>query len=318
MIILAFRSLEDTFIYKNLNRDNIVSNNIVKILKEGKIVEHKNLEEAFIIINKNFKFPLKYKVMEDFQKGELILIYSPSNVKLPSTMPFFLTKKSNSDIIAIILVDLHGSMNKEGSINIDVKKLYCIMESAYIAKLCFLNANAIQVSSTIMTYGSIIYANMFTRVLNKKYALNVDKNKFNKVIFLSSKFFLLNLLNRPDSDMIFNYCLKNCTEGNKFILNEINDMLKQDDFNNLSTFINILAKPEIGLNFKDLTIRNYLESFINMYDGSALLALESFPYFMYNILAVINGAYLNNQYILEDIVQSNGIKLYQYFVSLNN
>ena len=315
---MAFKSLEDTFIYKNLNKGDIISHNISKIFKEGLILEQRNLEEAFIIINKNFKFPLKYKVIEDFQKGGLVLMYSPPHVKLPTSMPFFLTRNSKDEIVAIILVDLYGSMNKETrNVNIDVKKLYCIMESAYIAKLCFLNANTINVSSTVMTYGSIIYANMFTRVLNKKYALNVDRNKFNKVIFLSSKFFLINILNRQDSEMIFNYCLKNCVEGNKFILNEVNDMFKDEYFTDLSSFINGLSIiPELGMNFKDLSVRNYLEAFINMYDGSALLALESFPYFMYNVLAVINGAYLNNQYILEDIVQTNGTKLYQYFLNL--
>jgi len=314
---LAFKSLEDTFVYKNLNKGDIISTNISKIFREGEILGQKNLEEAFIIINKNFKFPLKYKVMEDFQKGGLVLMYSPAHVKLPTSMPFFLTRNSKDEVVAIILVDLYGSMNKETrNVNIDVKKLYCIMESAYIAKLCFLNANTINVSSTVMSYGSIIYANMFTRVLNKKYALNVDRNKFNKVIFLSSKFFLINMLNKSDNEMIFNYCLKNCVEGNKFILSEVNDIFKNEDFTDLSLFINGLIRSELGLNFKDLSVRNYLESFINMYDGSALLALESFPYFMYNILAVINGAYLNNQYILEDIVQTNGTKLYQYFLNL--
>ncbi|MNJ81915.1 hypothetical protein D3C77_809730 [compost metagenome] len=54
-----------------------------------------------------------------------------------------------------------------------------------------------------------------------------------------------------------------------------------------------------------------------MYDGSALLALELFPYFMYNILSVVNGAYLNHQFILEDIVDRHGPKMYADLLDYN-
>lgn len=49
---------------------------------------------------------------------------------------------------------------------------------------------------------------------------------------------------------------------------------------------------------------------MDLYDPAALLSLESFQYFIYNIISVTTGAYINNQYVLEDIVGQNGAKIY--------
>jgi hypothetical protein len=54
-----------------------------------------------------------------------------------------------------------------------------------------------------------------------------------------------------------------------------------------------------------------------MYDHSALLSLEYFPYFLYNVLSVTNGAYINNQYVLEDIIEKHGPKLYADVITVN-
>jgi hypothetical protein len=313
---MAFKSLESTFIYRNLNGSNAVSNGVMRALKEGTVLKKENLEEAFLIINKNFKFPLKYRVLDEFEKGEIILIYSPDNVRIPVAMPFFLTK-SGDKVVAVVIVDTYGKMDPETkNVNIDAKKLYCMMEAASLAKTYYYHSNELSKRNVIITSGSSIYSNMFARVLNKKYALNVDKSRFHKVILLASKFYLINILGLQDNEMTFNYALKNCIGGNPYILKETNDILTADDYKDLSTFIQALTKLELNVGLGDLTVRGYLEQFINMYDAAALLSLEYFPYFMYNVISVTNGAYINNQYILEDIVEKHGPKLYQDLVTI--
>lgn len=315
---MGFKTLEDTFIYKHLNQGGAITNNVAKILQHGQILKPTNLEEAFMIINKNFKFPLKYKVMDEITTGDIILIYSPANAKIPTSMPFFLTRNASGRVVAVVVVDLYGTMNKEtGHVSIDPKKLYTLMESAYLAKLCFLNSNYVTTRNVIISNGSAVYSNMFTRVLNKKYALNVDKNKMHKALFLASKFYLINILGLNDNEYVFNYSMRNCPSANPFLIKEVNDLVETKDFENLAIFIKALTRTELGLGLNDLTVRNYLEAYINMYDGSALLALESFPYFLYNVIAVTNGAYLNNQYILEDIVDNNGGKIYADLMNIN-
>jgi hypothetical protein len=315
---MSFRSLEDTYIFQNLNKNGAISANIGKILQHGTVLSQKNLEEAFMIINKNFKFPLKYKVLDQVNTHDIVLMFSPDNARLPTCMPFFLTRDKSGKIVAIVIVDMYGTMDKEtGNINIDAKKLYCMMESAYLSKLCFMNGSQVATRNVIITNGSAIYANMFTRVLNKKYALNVDKSKMHKVLFLASKFFMINILGAPDNEMTNNYAMRNCLNGNPFVLKEISDMLKPEDYKDFASFIQALTKPELNLGMGDLAVRTYLENYIHMYESSALLALVSFPYFLYNVISVTDGAYINNQYILEDIVDNNGTKIYADLMNLD-
>lgn len=315
---MAIKTLEDTFIYRHLNSSNSISNGIMKALQQGTVLTKQNLEEAFLIINKNFKFPLKFKILEEVDKGEIVLLYSPDNVRIPTCLPFFLTRNSQGKVVAVVLVDIYGRMNPETkAVNIDPKKLYCMMEGAYLAKLYYFHSKEISKRNVIITSGSSIYSNMFTRVLNKKYALNVDRTKMHKVLFLSSKFYLINVLGLEDNDMTTNYAMKNCIGGNPFILKEIDEMVQTEEYKDLSSFVKTLTRQELGLNMGDLTVRGYLEQFINMYDASALLSLEYFPYFMYNVLSVTNGAYINNQYILEDIVDKHGAKMYADIIQVD-
>ena len=310
---MSFKSLQDTFIYKHLNSNNGITNTISKVMLEGEIVGRDDMQEAFMIIDKNFKFALKQQVMKAYEDGEIILMYSPDSVRLPNALPFFLTRGGNGQVVAVVAVDLYGSMNQNGDVHIDAKKLYTIMEAAFISKKYYLQ-NQKYITNRSVIDGCNIYANMLVKPLNKKYSLNVDRNKMHKVQFLAAKFYLINILGLKDGDTVTNYAMAVCKNGNPILLREADSMTKEEDYKNISTFIQALASERLGLGMRDLTVRGFLEAFIHMYDGSTVLGLELFPYFMYTSNSVIHGAYLNNQYILEDIVENRGVKLYNAFV----
>jgi hypothetical protein len=308
---MAIKSAESTFVYRNLNSGDAMSTAIMSVLQHGTPLGKSNLEEAFIIINKNFKYPLKLKVMEAVDNGIIRLVYSPQKTRIPTCLPFFLTKDNTGRVVAFVVVDLYGKMDEvTKTVTIDAKKLYTIMEAALLAIVFHERNREITKRNIVITSGASIYSNLFTRVLNRKYALNVDKSKLQKVQFLASKFYMLNVLGLEDNEITLNYALKNVVNGNIFQLKELNDIMKLEDYTDLSTFIQALVRPELNLGFKDLTVRGYLESYITMYDGSALFALEVFPYFLYTVMSVVNGAYLNHQYVLEDIVEKHGAKIY--------
>lgn len=313
---MSIKNLESTYIYSHLNRTNNISNNIMELLTKGFTVTKEQLAEPLLIIEKNFKFPLKHEVLNDFKNGKIVLKYSYT-AQLPTYLPFFLTK-IQGQVVAVVVASIYGSYDKDNdSIRIDPKKLYCIMESAYLAKLIYFNSDKLSTRSSIYAPGSDIYSAMFTRVLNKKYALNVDKTKMHKVIMLSSKFFMINVMGAEDNDIVFNYAIKNCQNGNLYTLKEANSLFNPDGYKSFDAFINELGtNKSLGLNFRDLSVRGYLESFINMYDSSALLSIECFPYFMHAVMSVVNGAYLNNQYVLEDIVGNSGAKIYTELTKL--
>lgn len=314
---MALKSLDSTFIYNHLNRSNGITNNIAALMSKGKIITTKELEEPLMIIMKNFKFPLKFKVMEAINDGTIQMRYGIGS-KLPTCLPFFLMNGGDNKVVSVVSIDIYGSYDDESeSVKIDPKKLYCMLEAAYLARVCFLKQKQLVNRSTIIAGGSNIYSAMFTKVLNKKYSLNINKSKLHKVLMLSSKFYMINILGLMDSDTVFNYAIKNCPNGNLYSLEEVNDIVPSSAYNDLESFITALKMPELGLGFKDLTVRGYLEAFINMYEASNLLSLESFPYFLYNVISVTNGGYINNQYILEDIVGTIGSKIYNDLLILD-
>lgn len=306
------KSLDSTFIYQNLNKNNALTKNITGLLLNGVKVKPEQIEEAIMLIRKNFKFAMKNTVMNMYDNGDIILMTSPSNIKLPTCLPFVLTKNKNGRVLAVIDVGIYGTVDKDTDvIRIDAKKLYCMMEGAAYARIYYENMTTIKGRGSIIINGSAIYSAMFTRVLNKKYALNLDKNKLQKVLLLSSKFFMINMLGMKDDETTYNYALKNCPNGNPITLEEVNNEFKTENFESIATFIDSFTNSEVngGVYFKDLNTKSYLESFMNMYDPSTLLSLESFPYFIYNVCSVVNGGYINNQYILTDIVDTYGAKL---------
>lgn len=314
---MALKSLNSTFIYNHLNKSNGITDNIAGLLSKGRVITTKELEEPLLIIMKNFKFPLKFKVMEAIEDGTIQMRYAVGT-KLPTCLPFFLMNGEGNKIISVVSIDIYGTYNEDtNSVKIDPKKLYCMLESAYLARLVYMKQKQLVTRSTILSGGSEIYSAMFTKVLNKKYSLNIDKTKMHKVIFLASKFYLINILGLVDSDIVFNYATKNCPNGNIYSLKEVNEMVDAKAFKDLESFIQCLKSPELNLGFKDLTVRGYLEAFINMYEASNLLSLESFPYFLYNVISVTNGGYINNQYILEGIVGKLGSKIYNDLLMLD-
>lgn len=312
----TMKLMTDSSVFNYLNSGNRVNDTISNILLKGKTLTPKNVEQAFVAI-KLYKYPMKAKVVDYVETGRIVMVYAPKDLKMTPAMPFFLQKTSSGQTRAVVLVDIHGSIDENDNVTIDPKKLYVILEAAYLAIVYSNEYKTIGAKTGIIRNGSAIYANMIARVLNRKYALNADKVKLHKVQFLASKFFLINVLGNEDNETTSNYALSNCVGGNPLILKELDEIVKTEDYKDLTSFINALKKPDLHLNFGDsLNTRSFIEQYIMTYDQSALLALELLPYFFFTVNAVVTGAYLNNQLILEDIVDKNGVKLYQELLNV--
>ena len=299
------KQINDTFIYKHLNNNSAITNTVSAVLQSGEIITKDKLPEAFMLINKNFKFTLKHEVLSALDNGDLMMIFSEKKV-MPTSMPFFLTRIQGK-VVGVICINVYA-VKKGDDVEIDAKKLYCMLESALIARKLVITPSYFS-STPLITEGSAIYSSMFIRILNKKYSLNLDKSKMNKVIFLTSKFFILNHLGVSNSSSIDQYAFKNCVQGNPVIINQFNSSIDDDKvFQDLSTLIEFM-KEEL---FPDLTLRGFLEQWIYAYDASSVFALESAPYFIYNVISVTTGAYINNQYMLEELVGQSGVKMHQH------
>ena len=77
-------------------------------------------------------------------------------------------------------------------------------------------------------------------------------------------------------------------------------------YKDINAFVTTLANGNLNLGLEKMNIRGYLEAYMQMYGGPALLALELFPYFVFNIDSAIHGGFINNQYMFEDLIEKDG------------
>lgn len=309
------KSVRDTYLYNSMNKGSYLDNNIKSILSKGKKLTPNDLQYEVSTINKYYKFSMKKSVLKAFEDGVLKPIVLPEGTteKVSASVPFLLY--GGNTIGAYVFIDNHTQYNKTSdTYSIDPRKLYCLLESAYIAVLIQKNYLVLARSNVILNEGAAVYAHMFIRVLNKKYALNVDRRAYAKVLFLAAKFFMINILGiDPGSASVFNYALKVADADSEMLVREVDQRFDEEKaYVDLSAFILFLRKNAylISQSLAELTLRDYLVDFVQLYQSSAIFALEHFSYFMFAIDSVILGAYLNNQAVLEDIVGKSGAKIY--------
>lgn len=306
------KTSDKSYIFNMLNKDSRINNSIKDMIQKGKPVEPAQIEEQLMIINKRFKMPLKNKVLEAYKQGKIKLMLTPEgSTQLPSAMPFFLMK-SGGQIIAVVVADIFGNVLQTGDLSIDAKKLYVLMESAYMALEYTAYADRYNTNGNIINYGAKIYANMFIKPINRKYNINVDRVKSQKILFMAAKFYLINILgmNITNEEMINNIAKKAAKVNNPLLIDDVVNDVDIMSYRDINSFITMIANSDLNLGLEKMNIRGYLESYMQMYGGSALLALELFPYLMFNISSALQGGFLNNQYMFEDIIEKDGVRMY--------
>lgn len=307
-MIKKAKTIRETYIFSQMNKDGFIDKKLQAFTNPNTsfVVTPKMLEEEIIHINKTFKYPAKMAVIEAFRNGSLIpvMLKHGVNERMPISIPFLISKDRSK---ALVFIDNYATLSKDGIIQIDYKKLYCLLESAYLAMEGIKRNNTM-----IISKGSMIFAHVFTRVLNKQFSLNTNRSAMNKVIFLASKFFLYNHLGMTDQNMVFNYALKNCNSATAILMRDVDAEFTEDCFKDISTFLGKLASTPYKFvpGFEKITTRDFISSYANMYGQSTILSLESLEYFLFMISSVVIGAYMNNQVVLEDIIDKDGAKLY--------
>lgn len=304
----TIKPLRDTFIFSELNKDGYIDKKVAAFTSPntGVRVTPDMIEDELVHINKTFKYPNKMAVLEAVKNGTIIPVMLQPSVhdRMPVCIPFLVSKDRTK---VVVFIDSYVKRDRDGVISIDYKKLYCLLESGYIAM------EGIKRNSTkVISKGSMIFAHLMTRVFNKKFSLNTDRSAMNKIIFLCGEFFLYNHIGMTDHNMIFNYALKNCNSATAILMRDVDAEFGPECFTSLAVFLKKLSTSSYKFvaGFETITTRDFIETFANMYGQSTILGLESLEYFMFIISSVTIGAYLNNQVILEDIIDKDGAQLY--------
>ena len=294
-------TLNDSFIYSMFNRNNEMQHKIVKALVDGSVIDYSYVEEQIIQINKSRISPLAQVVVDSFVNGDIVLKYV-STVKMTSAIPFIL-HKDQGKTKATIFISSFGKLSKDGkSIDIPMKSLYVLLESAYIALYLNKYNGRLQRNSLILNVLNKVYTEMIIRILNKEYALSLDRELYDKVSFSISAFFLKNVAELENSTAILSYAsstVKNLDfDTLKIIYEEFNER-NITTINQLIEYIGTFSTRLSGI-----TVRYMVERYLNTYGQSSILALDYLPYLFFILSNTMLSGFLVSRPSLADIVKN--------------
>ena len=314
-----YAQLNQSYQWNRLNQDGRVINKIQKLIRTGEQVTFDRMPTALSVMRNRIKSPIFNKILDAIKDERLVLLYNdPKTVKVPNFLPFVLTKISQDGYVAVVFLQLCEANAGDTEILVNERKLKVAMESAYIALQMLDSANAGKLqSANIVKPSSKIYSYIIAECINRKHNIKMDQNVFNTVIYLVSKFFIRTTLGCTSSDeVVENYCMANCKDPNPALIHMIADDFEDKDFEDISTLLTkMIFQPDLAKRIGKMNVSSFTEAYINMYDAAMLLAMENFPYLVFNIISVSETTYINNYYHLKGIVGDEGKKLYATLIT---
>jgi hypothetical protein len=275
-------------------------------------VDTKDIADQLAVIQRRFKFISKSKIIADLEQGVTIPIFDPK-LAIPSFIPTWLVYR-DQDISAISNFTIYGKRADDGTLDIDNKKVYGLLQSASTVMALFQNQNKISNNATIIKNCTHAYVRMFIRCLDRAYSLNLQKDTADRVAYLVGKFFQVCVMGRPDGESTRAIALQSVSNDTPHSLLTRLDEEFTGPLDSLPGFIEALSQHFEVL--RHLTLRTLVENWLRMYGDSTLLAIESFYYFLTTIFAAVTTSGLNNEVVINGLADKQIIAAHAEFFRL--
>ena len=301
MNLFTESSMNDSFIYSMFNRSNEMQATLMKALQNGIKMDRSYIEEQILQLQRTKISPLIPTVLDAYFNGSIELIYV-ENVKLTKAIPFIL-HKSQAGLKASIFVSSFGVFDRENEIlSIQAKTLYTLMETAFIALYMLKYPMKIQRNSLITKTINAVYVEMWMRILNKEFALTLDKVNHDKVAYAISKFFILHVVEIENKSAAENYAGSVAPNLSYAEIEILNDEFDKAEIGSLDTLIDFLKT--LVPRMQRMTTRYFVERYINMYGQSSVLSIDYLPYMFLIMINTLLGTFIVNQPSISDIVKN--------------
>lgn len=295
-------TMEDSLVYKTFNQANGVVDKIVKYLSSGVPLDKSYIEDQYAIIRRGAGIsPLSQKVLEAFNNSDIEIIWNNTE-KVGVAMPFIVRRKSDGKVVSTIFINAFATIKDDSILVIPAKQLYGLMEGAYIALKLQTDPVKVMKNAELMMTTASVYTEMMARILNKEYALTLDKVLYDKVCYCIKRFYLECVWEYPNTGLVSNYASSDLKYIQQFDLDALDATYSKMEIKTIANLLEFVKS--LSPRMSDLNLRYYIERFIKTYHGSSILSIDYLPYVFFVITNVVMSTFLVSQTALNDIIKN--------------
>lgn len=315
-----YAQLVNSYCWSMMNNKGQLSSLIQNIVANGKTITFDDMPTVYSTLRNRQKTILTSKIVDAVNNGDISIIYcDQESIRIPLYLPFvIISSGSLASCKGLVFLNNCEGTKLEDEYDCSATKLRVALESCYLSlQMHILGSSSKLQASQIVRPSVGMYSHIVAECLNRKFSIKLDQDVFNTVMYILSKYFVVTVLGcNVNEDILDSYCMMGCKNANVPILKQTVAEFKEEDFANIQTVLTALSShPRLKSRLGKLTVSGFIEAYINMYDASMMLALENFPYFVFNILSVNARTYINRYQMLENIVGDDGKKLYAALVT---
>ena len=295
-------TMEDSLVYKTFNQANGVVDKIVKYLSSGVPLDKSYIEDQYAIIRRGAGIsPLSQKVLEAFNNGDIEVIWNNTE-KVGVAMPFIVRRKSDGKVVSTIFINAFATIKDDSILVIPAKQLYGLMEGAYIALKLQTDPVKVMKNAELMMTTASVYTEMMARILNKEYALTLDKVLYDKVCYCIKRFYLECVWEYANTGLVSNYASSDLKYIQQFDLDALDATYSKMEIKTIANLLEFVKS--LSPRMSDLNLRYYIERFIKTYHGASILSIDYLPYVFFVITNVVMSTFLVSQTALNDIIKN--------------
>lgn len=234
----------------------------------------------------------------------VIILYSDTIDVLPLSFKVFAAKDIKGDKKLKVFIDASEYIIKNeesGKYECNVNILISYLLSASTCLKYYIDEDKIVMNAGISELGSLCFSSLFTHIIDYLFRVSSTPLIKNKCIYLSSMYFITNILGREPNERMRYLCRQNACISEREE-NIINIFIKENSYSNIKNFVETVADV---LKLDKLTIDVFIEKWAYLYGVGTIFATELFPSFSSMITDAYVGAYINNQKTIEKVCGRN-------------
>ena len=309
------KRLTDTFLFDMIDKKNNVKDKLVNVSIQNDAVSEEDLDDNIRIIKRRFNHLLKSKMIKDFEGNDIIVVYNPDTlIEIPTAFPSWLYN-NDGNVTSIVNITKYASMSREGILDIDNRTLFALMQSGTISRELYFNWNKVNMNMEVLKLSSKIYTQLFSKVLDKLYGIGLNELHADQLNYVVSKFFLIHLMEKGKTQLVDDLAYNNCFNGStKAGISDVDANFPDDAYDSLERFIEVISEELNGLS--KLNMRTFLHEWMIMFGESTIMALEYVPALFTMVFSSMISAHINKEYIIENVVGNDTVKLYNKISNL--